>query len=132
MADITATVPGFPANLCLQKVTIASGASKTEMIATQGYALVGIMMPATWTAADIGYEANWEGNPNSFVPVYTGSGAASTTTATASKWIAFPTVDAIYANYIKLTSVTAGGGSVTPVNQGAARELVLVFRKLFS
>lgn len=128
MADVQ--IEGFPANLFLQKCTIANGASKSEYIATQGMALVGIMMPAAWTAADIGYEASWD--KDKFNPVYGNGGIASTTVATASTYIAFPQSDAAFIPYLKLTSVAAGGGSVTPANQGAERTIYLLFRKLFS
>lgn len=130
MPDIQ--IQGFPANLVLRKVTIANGVSKSEMIATDGMALVGIFMPAAWTAADIGYEIGWDGNQLDTFAVYSGSGIASTTVATASTFITFPATDSFYGPFLKLTSVAAGGGSVTPVNQGAARDLLLLFRKLFS
>lgn len=128
MPDVTPA--GFPTNLTVQQVTIANAASKTVQIATQGWALVGIVMPTAWTAADIGYEASWDNNV--FNAVYSGGGTASTTVAAASEFIAFPATDAIFAPFIKITSVATGGGSVTPVTQGAARTLYLVFRKLFS
>lgn len=128
MPDVTPA--GFPTNLTVQTVTIANGTSKTPQFATQGFALVGIVMPTVWTAADIGYEASWDNNV--FNPVYTGGGSASTTVAAASTFIAFPSQDAIFAPFIKITSVATGGGSVTPANQAADRVLYLLFRKLFS
>lgn len=128
MPDVQTMIPGFPTNMVVQQVTILNGASKCEKTAPQGMALVGIQMPAAWTAADLGYEASWDNNV--FFPVYSGGGIASTTPAAASTFIAFPTADAIFAPFIKVTSVAAG--TVTPTNQGADRVLYLIFRRLFS
>lgn len=130
MPDVSAMILGFPTNMVVQQVTIASGTSKTQPIAGQGMALVGIQVPSVWTAADIGYEASWDNNV--FNIVYAAGGNASTTVATASEWIAFPSQDAIFAPFIKITSVTTGGGSVTAANQAAARTLNLIFRRIFS
>lgn len=131
MADILG-LNGFPTNLVPQTCTIAINASKSEYIATQGWALCGIIMPSAWTAADIGYEGCYTGRLNDMLPVYTGGGVPSTTVATASVFIAFPSQDAIFIPYLRITSVATGGGSVTPVTQAAAATITLIFRKLFS
>ncbi len=130
MADVQTMIPGFPTNMVVQQVTIKSGASKSEQVATQGMALVGVQMPATWTAADLGCEASWDNNV--FFAAYDGGGNAMTAVATANKFITFPFTNAVFAPFIKLTSVATGGGSVTPANQGADRTLYLIFRRLFS
>jgi len=121
--------------MTFQTATIASGAAISEMIPTQGRALVGIFTPAAWTAAAIGYKVGWSGNDAEMYNAYDSSGnleqtKVSTDAAAASVFIAIPTSDAIFAPYIKLTSVTAA--STTGVNQDAARTLVLVFRTFLS
>lgn len=124
-------IAGTPGNLFAQVVTIASGASASERIGTYGKALVGILMPAAWTAADIGYKTCLTGNDADLVTVYDAGGNASTTVVAASTHIAFPTSDAIFVPFLQIQSVAAGGGSTTPVPQGAARSLILLFRNLF-
>jgi hypothetical protein len=114
----------------MQKVTIPSGASKSELLNTQGRGLVGIFMPAAWTAADIGYEANWDGNPNDMFVVYSAGAQVQTVAVGASQYIAFPMSSVSFVPFIKITSVAAG--TATPANQGAAREILLVFRNFLS
>ena len=123
------------ANMTFETATIASGAAISDKISTQGRALVGIFTPAAWTAAAIGYKVGWSGNDTEMYAAYDSSGnleqtAVSTDAASATVFIAIPTSDAIFAPYIKLTSVTAA--STTGVNQGAARQLILVFRTFLS
>lgn len=121
---------GFPDNLSAMSVTIPNGASVSEMIATQGRALVGIVMPAAWTAAAIGYKVCLSGNAADLLPVYDSGGNAMTTSAAASTHIAFPTSDAIFAPFLQIASVTAA--TATGVNQGADRTLLLLFRSFLS
>ena len=72
-------LPGFPNNLRAVTVTIASGAAASEMVATQGDALVGILTPSNgWTAAGIGYKACLTGRATDLVDVYDNSGANCT------------------------------------------------------
>ncbi len=136
--DVTATVPGFPNNLRLQKCTILSGQSVSEMIATQGDALVGIFTPTGWTAANIGYKSCWTGRPNDLVAVYNNGGTleqciVSTDAASASIAILFPVPDALFAPFIQLTSVLVASPQVTtPVTQGADRVIYLLFRRYLS
>lgn len=132
-------IAGFPDNLWLQQVTIASGASASEVIATQGRALIGIYTPTTgWTAANIGYKTCWNGNQSTLVNSYNAGGTleqtiVSTDAASASIGIMFPVPDAIFAPYIQLTSVAAASPQVTtPVNQLAERVIMLLFRKYLS
>ncbi len=112
-------------------VTILSGDSVSDPIATDGMALVNISMPSAWTAADIGYKGSWEGlNAAEFFNVYDGFGNAQTTVAAASTDIAFPLTNAVFTPFIKLTSVATG--TVTPVVQGGDRKITLIFRKFLS
>ena len=130
MADVQNQIPGWPANLWLQKVTIPASASKSELLNTQGRALVGIFMPSAWTAADIGFEANWDSNPNDMFVVYAAGGTIQTVTVDANQYIAFPMTSVSFVPYMKITSVASG--SATPTVQAAAREIILVFRNFLS
>lgn len=119
-------------NLFKATVTIPNNEAASDGVPTQGYALVAILMPILWTAAGIGFQTSLDGV--SYKDVYD-SGANPLTTdvkvvSTVPQHIAFPQTQAIFGPYLKLTSVTYA--SVTPVNQGGARVLTLIFRKLFS
>ncbi len=133
MSDyIGMSAQGWPINLTAQKVTIAINASASDVIPTQGKAIVGLVMPSSWTAASIQFYAAFS---------QVAPGADSTllhpvkdlttanymqTIGAADDWIAFPLADALFAPFVQLRSVTAGG--VTPVTQNAAREIILLLR----
>lgn len=119
-------IAGYPMNLDAQIVTIAAGASASEMIVTQGRALVAIQMPAAWTAASLGFKVCLTGNPADLLPVYNNGGTVVTTPAAANTYIAFPLPDAVFGPYLQITSVTAG--TTTGVNQVAAATLILLFK----
>lgn len=118
-------------NLYYQQCTIASGASKSEMIDTQGFGLAGIIMPSAWTAANLGFAVCLTGNANDLQQVYSSAGTAESSKATASQPIAFPSPDALFFPFLQILSVSTSD-STTPVTQGAARTLLLVFRKYLS
>lgn len=111
-------------------VTIPAGASVSEMISTQGEALVGVIMPAAWTAAALGYAACLSGNVADLLSVYGSGGTAMTTVAAAATHIAFPTSDSIFVPFLQIRSVTAD--TATGVAQAAAATIILLFRKFLN
>jgi hypothetical protein len=123
---------GYPDNLSAQQVTIQNGAAVSEMIATQGRALIGIFTDAFgWTDAAIGYKSCFSGNPNDLKTVYDSGGnylqtKVSTDAAADQIFIAFPQSDVVFAPFLQLTSRAAGTDNAT--NQAAARTLTLLFR----
>lgn len=122
---------GWPINLVAQKCTIASGASGSEIIATQGKALVGLIMPAAWTAAAIQYYGSIAGSPRELKVLKDGgTGNLLQTLVAADDWVVFPMSDAFFGTFLQLVSVTAA--SVTPVAQGADRDIILLFRNFVS
>jgi hypothetical protein len=124
-------IKGSPHNLRLEEVTIPAGASlATEMIATQGMAIVGIIMPAAWTTADIGYNACASGNAGELQPVTDAGGNYITTAVSASKSVAFPQTDAIFWPFIQISSVQTK--SATAVTQSAAAVVQLLLRKFLN
>lgn len=132
-------IAGFPQNLFLQSATILSGASVSEMIATQGMALIGIYTPTSgWTAANIGFKTCWNGRPNDLVNAYNSAGTLeqcliSGDAASASVSILFPAPDALFVPFLQLTSCAVASPQVaTPVAQGADRTLYLLFRRYLS
>lgn len=120
-------ISGFPANLYLEQVTIPAGTAVSEPIATQGMALVGIIMPGTWTAAALGFKACVSGNPSNLLPVYDSGGNPITCLASTSRYIAFPMTDAMFGPYLQIASVTTA--TVTAVNQVAEAVILLLFRR---
>lgn len=115
--------------------TIASGASLSGAIrlgiheTTEGGTtraesrLCGIIMPASWTTADITFQVSDDGvNYYDFYDADTVSEIAYTFSAGKAYRID-PTI--FYAaNYVKIRS----GTSATPVNQAASRDILLVVR----
>lgn len=129
MSDLP--IPGYPGNLRAISLTIASGASASEMFATQGDAIVGLIMPAAWTAADIAYKDCVTGNPADLHQVTDSGGTPEKCVVAASTNVAFPQGDAIFAPFLQLISV-ATTDDTTPVAQGGARALVVLLRHFMS
>lgn len=113
-------------------VTIANGASLSDVavlnfpVGTEASGvretLVGIIMPAVWSAASLTFQAS---NDNStFADLYNAAGAEITVTASTSRWIALDPADFVGIAYLKVRSGTAGAA----VNQGGDRVITLVFR----
>ena len=85
----------------------------------QGYKITGVIMPATWTAADITFEGSID--DSTFNPIKSKSGVAYTLTVSASDFIHLPLSDTYnFPRYIKV-------GSSNP--QGADRTVKLVLRQ---
>lgn len=103
-------------------VTIANGASQSEIIDLKTSSIVGIIMPSAWTAANLTVlVAN---DPaDTFVPLYDDMGSEVVITAAASRAIA------INSNALNLAPwsyiILHSGTAATPVNQGAARTVIL-------
>lgn len=102
---------------------IDSGSALTDVIDLQHYLLTGIIMPGSWTTANLTFAASAESD-GTFVPVYDDAGTEYTVTAAASRCIQIDPVKLAGARYIKVRSGTSG----SPVNQGADRLLTLVLR----
>ncbi len=118
---------GFPSNLFGLEVTIPNGAALSEVFAVQGLAIVGLFMPAAWTAAAIGFKIGNNNRAADCVSVYGAGGDPMTTgVLTAATYVAFPASDAIFGPFMQIASVTTL--TVTGVNQGADRVLLLVVR----
>ena len=119
----------MPSTLQVEKVTIANGASLSGAVACDSRSLVGIIMPTAWTAAGLTFQAGGFNAADLAVSRFQNMHNAAgelTYPADASLYIAVDTIDFLGAQQIKVRSGTAG----TPVAQGAARELYLVFRNV--
>lgn len=104
--------------------TIANGASLSDAVGMENIILTGVIMPASWTAANITFQASVDGV--TFNNVYDSLGNELTVTAAASRYIAID--PSVYAGmkYLKVRS----GTSSAAVNQGGARVIGLAGRDL--
>ena len=105
--------------------TILSGASQSGAIDLEGYQLVGLNMPAAWTAAAITYLAS-PTLDGTYLPVYE-SGIEVTDPAAANQYVA------IAANAVALASIRflklRSGTLALPVAQGADRTITLSLKR---
>ncbi len=109
-----------------QTVTIANGASISEVIDLTDTTLVGLIMPAVWTTAALNIGVSVDGT--NWLVGYDAFGSAANS-------IASPVVNGAYAldanallpwRFVRLRSGTAA----SPVNQGANRVFTLIKRAL--
>lgn len=108
--------------------TIANGAAVTAELDIGDRAVVGIYMPAAWTAADIAWECS-DVTGGTFVDVYDTSGSPVKIETAALRVIDLAVDGKAMAScrFLKLHSVAAGDpASVADVNQGAERLIRLI------
>lgn len=118
----------FDGKNVVMPVTIANGASLSGVVGLIDYnlTLVGIQMPAAWTAAALTFQVSVDGG-STWQNLYDGSSERSEAVDAAR----YQRIDYTkYAGFtwLKVRSGTAG----TPVNQGAARILYLQFAKVLA
>lgn len=106
--------------LVLRTVTIANGASLSDAAQVDGAALVGIVMPAAWTAANLTLQASHD--DSTYNNMYDELGTEKTIVASTSRYISLNPADFLGTNSVKVRSGTSG----TPVNQGGDRSIILV------
>lgn len=97
-------------------VTIANGASQSNILDLTGQVLLGISMPAAWTAAVLTLLAS-DTEGGTYEPVHDAAGAEFSITTAAGRHVYLDPVVTRGLRYVKLRS----GNTATPVNQGAAR-----------
>lgn len=100
--------------------TILSGASLSAAVYLGSGTLSKIIMPATWTAANLTFQTSDDGT--TYSNLYDASGTEYVVTAAASRAIIVPVSEFQGFRYMKVRSGTAG----VPVNQGADRVLTLI------
>lgn len=109
-------------------INIANGQSLSSIVRLSfSQALVGILMPAAWDAANLTLQASLDADAP--VPVWTNvykpDGTEYTILAAAGRFIAIPITDLLGFTAFKFRSGTAG----TPVAQTAARVLTALSRE---
>lgn len=106
-------------------VTIANGASLSDEVDVgEGRVLVGILMPAAWTAASMTFQAG--AVSGALGNLYDEYGTEVEYTVDASRYVAVDIPTFASARYVKVRSGTSG----TPVSQAAERTITLVTRPL--
>lgn len=105
-------------------VTIANGASLSGSVYVNERTVVGLEMPAAWTAASITFQASQD--DTTYNDVYDNDGTELTVTAAASRYIILSPAKFVGAKYLKVRSGTSGSA----VNQGAARVINVVCRAI--
>lgn len=102
-------------------VTIANGASLSDAVDLKNGRLAGIIIPASWTTANLTFQVSPDGS--NWVDRYDHQGAEYTVVVGgASRSISVPLVDFIGVRHLKVRSGTTGSA----VNQGGARSLTLI------
>jgi len=89
-----------------------------------GFRLVGIVMPAAWTTANLTFQVSHDNV--SFNNLYDRSGTEYVVAAAASRAIIIPPLDFYPFTYLKVRSGTSG----TPVAQDAARTITLLLKQV--
>lgn len=112
----------FASRLNTISVAIGVGASLSAAVDLAGCSLVGIHMPAAWTAAGLTFQASEDGS--SFDNLYDGGGTEKSLTVAASRYVLLPPDDWVSVRYLKVRSGTSG----VPVNQTGGATLILVVR----
>lgn len=81
-----------------------------------------LVMPSSWTAADLTFQTSYDGTV--FSNLYDAFGSEYIVKAAASRAIILPLVDFLGVTYIRVRS----GTSAAPVTQSAARGIVVVLQ----
>ncbi len=116
----------FLVGITTTPATIAAGASLSEPVALGALTLVGISMPAAWTAAALTFQVSPDGG-TTWQELFDGAGNEVTVQAAAGQFVvpfAMPSYLWRGVNMIQVRSGTAGG----PVNQAAEAVINIVSR----
>jgi len=109
----------------IETVTIAEAASLSSAADLMGSVLVGIVMPAAWTAANLTFQAS--ANGTIYNNLYDDSGNEVGATAAVDRFIAFDSnANFQGVRWVKVRSGTSGAA----VTQAAIRTLTLVARAI--
>lgn len=124
MAERINTVT-YGGDITVATATIASGASQSDVVDTQGHTSFMLLMPAAWTTAHITFLAS-DSPSGTFLKVMKQDGTELDVNVAASGAYALETLSPqlCIARYIKLRSGTAS----VPVNQGAERTIKVLMR----
>lgn len=118
----TAPQKNVPSFRTLADVTIANNESLSDGVKLYGNTLIGIIMPASWTAAVLSFQGSVDGG-TTYYDLYDSTGTEKTVaTVGTSRIIMLPPQDWFAIDAIKVRSGTTGSA----VNQGGARTIQLI------
>lgn len=115
--------PTTPGGHEWQDVTIGNGTSLSAAVDLGGLTLVGVLVPATWTAAGLSLQGSPDGLTYGKLVDQTGTEVTAAGLA-GGEFVALDPNKLMAARFVKLRSGTNG----TPVNQGADRVVRLLGR----
>lgn len=121
MPDSNAYPPVITNNL---NATIASSASLSSPADLSGTTLCGYIMPASWTSADITFQASIDGS--TYYDLHDNFGNEVNHSVAAGKFITLNPADFACVRYLKIRS----GTSAAAVNQAAERIINLITRSV--
>lgn len=104
--------------------TIASSASLSDAIDVSGTTICGYIMPASWTSADITFQASVDGT--NFFDLYDQYGIEVKHSAAASHFVQLTPADMASIRFVKFRSGTSGSA----VSQASQRVITLVTRAI--
>lgn len=108
----------------VKTVTITNGTSLSNAALLQKYRLVGILMPATWTAAAMTFQVSVDGT--NFFDLYDSSGAEVSYTVVQGHYVFTTPANWAGIRFLKVRSGTGGAA----VSQGGDRIVSLIVRPL--
>lgn len=110
----------------IQSSTVAVDSSLSTAADFGRLTLVAVVMPAAWTAAEVGFQAAPTAG-GAYQPVYRAidDGARFQVTVAADRYVTLSPLDMAGVRYVKLESLDVGGSAV---NQAAGRAITLVYR----
>ena len=112
------------------QVTIANGTSLSSAVGLGEKTLIGIIVSAAWTAADLTFQASEDAGVT-WLNVFDQAGVElkiATAGVVAGQRVSIDPTPFIGIDMLKIRS----GTNAAPVNQGAARTLTLISRKIYS
>lgn len=104
-------------------LTIASGASLSSALSLDTQRVIAISMPATWTTANLTFQASSDGT--TYKDIYLEDGTELNYSASASRYILCKPVHFAGVKFLKLRS----GTSETAVNQAGDRTIRVITRE---
>jgi hypothetical protein len=108
-----------------RSVVIPAGGSLSDPVDLDGVKLLGIQMPSAWDAANLTFQVS--ANGVAYADLYNQAGSEVVVNAAAGRFIALDPALFAGIRFLRIRSGTAE----TPINQTAARTLLLVARAVY-
>ena len=122
---VMGATPVYAQTTASKTAVIAAGQRISSSVPTAGSKLFGLVMPATWSAASITFQASFDGG-TTWRDMYDSSGNEIGAVVAASRVII---LDPVLFSSIALLRIRSGT-SGAPVNQAGGRAIVLILRSI--